>query len=129
PGTDAQRVRPIRGVRGIDDESIDTGNGFLPCFRDDQRIGKTQHMVQLWFAQTQGQTTQKGQQFGRMLYNELQQGDILSVVRFGLALLAYTDILLCSIWAIHRIRQSPVPTQKQERPKGIPSSNSGPGNL
>jgi hypothetical protein len=43
-----------------------------------------------------------------MLYNELEQGDILSGVRFGLALLAYTDILLCSIWVIHRIRQTPV---------------------
>jgi hypothetical protein len=42
-----------------------------------------------------------------MLYNELEQGDILSGVRFGLALLAYTDILLCSIWVIHRIRQTP----------------------
>jgi hypothetical protein len=43
-----------------------------------------------------------------MLDNELDQGDILSGVRFGLALLAYADILLCSIWAIHRIRQTPV---------------------
>src|SRR5215813_1238854 len=43
-----------------------------------------------------------------MLYNELEQGDILSGVRWRLALLAYTDILLCSIWAIHRIRQTPV---------------------
>src|SRR2546426_12598339 len=42
-----------------------------------------------------------------MLYNELEQGDILSGVCCGLALLAYTDILLCSIWAIHKIRQSP----------------------
>ena len=32
-----------------------------------------------------------------MLYNELEQGDILSGVRFGLALLAYTDILLCNL--------------------------------
>src|SRR5262249_29911569 len=43
-----------------------------------------------------------------MLYNELAQGDILSGVRWRLACLAYTDILLCSIWAIHRIRQTPV---------------------
>ena len=43
-----------------------------------------------------------------MVYNELEQGDILSGVRFGVALLAYTDILLCSIWAIHKIRQTPV---------------------
>jgi len=43
-----------------------------------------------------------------MLYNELEQGDILSGVRWRLALLAYTDILLCSIWAIRRIRQTPV---------------------
>ena len=43
-----------------------------------------------------------------MLYNELEQGDILSGVRWRLALLAYTDILLCTIWAIRRIRQTPV---------------------
>ena len=43
-----------------------------------------------------------------MLYNELEQGDILSGVRWQVALLAYTDILLCSIWAIRRIRQTPV---------------------
>jgi hypothetical protein len=42
-----------------------------------------------------------------MLYNELEQGDILSGVRLRLALRAYTDILLCSIWAIRRIRQTP----------------------
>src|SRR6267142_498496 len=107
PGTDAQGVRPIGGVRGIDNEAIDPGNGFMPCFRDDQRICEAQHMLPLWLAQTQVQTTQKGQECGRMLYNELEQGDILSGVCFGLALLAYTDILLCSIWAIHKIRQSP----------------------
>ena len=65
-------------------------------------------MLPLWLAQTEVQTTQKGQELGRMLYNELEQGDILSGVRVGLALLAYTDILLCSIWAMHRIRQTPV---------------------
>jgi len=70
-------------------------------------------MLPLWLAQTQVQTTQKGQQLGRMLYNELEQGDILSGVRFGVALLAYTDILLCSICAIHRIRQSPAELLKQ----------------
>ena len=43
-----------------------------------------------------------------MLYNELEQGDILSGVCWQVALLAYTDILLCSIWAIRRIRQTPV---------------------
>jgi hypothetical protein len=50
----------------------------------------------------------EGEKFGRVLYNELEQEDILSEVRFGLALLAYADILLYSIWAIHRIRQTPV---------------------
>jgi hypothetical protein len=69
-------------------------------------------MLPLWRAQTQVQTTPNGQQCGRMLYNEREQGGILSGVRFGLALLAYTDILLCSIWAIHRIRQSPVKSSK-----------------
>jgi hypothetical protein len=45
--------------------------------------------------QAQVQTTQKGYKTGRMVYNELEQGGILSDLRFGLALLAYTDILLC----------------------------------
>jgi hypothetical protein len=64
-------------------------------------------MLPLWLTQTQVQPTQKGQKTGRMVYNELEQGDILSGVRFGVVLLAYTDILLCSIWAIHKIRQTP----------------------
>jgi len=42
-----------------------------------------------------------------MVYNELEQGDILSEVRVGLAPIAYTDILLRSIWAIFTIRQTP----------------------
>ena len=42
-----------------------------------------------------------------MMYNELEQGNILSEVRVGLASIAYTDISLCSIWAIYRIRQTP----------------------
>jgi hypothetical protein len=32
-----------------------------------------------------------------MVYNQLEQEDILSGVCFGVALLAYADILLCSI--------------------------------
>ena len=59
-------------------------------------------------AQTPVQTTHTGEQVGRMLDNELDHGDILSGVRFGVARLAYADILLCSLWAIHRIRQTPV---------------------
>ncbi len=107
PRTDAQRVRPIRRVRSIDNKSINTSDGFMPCFRDDERIGEAQHMLPLRLAQTQVQTTQKDEQRGRMLYNEFEQEDILPGVGFGLALLAYTDILLCSIWAIYRIRQTP----------------------
>ena len=109
PGADAQRVRSIRGVGGIDNEPIDTSNGFMPGFRHDQRIGEAKHMLPLGLVQTELQTTQKGQEVGRMLYNELEQGDILSGGRCGLALLAYTDILLCSIWAIYKIRQTPEP--------------------
>ena len=44
-----------------------------------------------------------------MLYKELEQGDILAEVRFGLALLAYADILLYSMWAMHKIRHTPAP--------------------
>ena len=43
-----------------------------------------------------------------MVYNELEQGDILSEVRIGLATIAYADMLLRSIWVIHKIRQTPV---------------------
>jgi len=50
-----------------------------------------------------------------MLYNELEQGDILSGVRWRLALLAYTDILLCSIGAMRRIRQTPVTLISRKR--------------
>ena len=43
----------VRNVkRGYWKDTIDTSNGFMPCFRDDERIGETQHMVQLWVAQT-----------------------------------------------------------------------------
>src|SRR5439155_25551631 len=42
-----------------------------------------------------------------MVYNELEQGDILSKVRVGLAPIAYTDIPLRSIWAVYKIRQTP----------------------
>lgn len=42
-----------------------------------------------------------------MVYNELEQGDILSQVRVGLAPIAYTDIPLRSIWAVYKIRQTP----------------------
>src|SRR5262249_37928171 len=69
---------------------------------------KAKYMLPLGLAQTQVQTMQKGPQCRRMLYNELEQGDILSGGRCRLTLLAYTDILLCSIWAIHKIRQSPI---------------------
>ena len=43
-----------------------------------------------------------------MLYNELEQEDILSGVRLRLATIAYADILLCSIGTRHKIRQTPV---------------------
>ena len=83
PRTEAQRVRPMRGVGSLDHEAIQTGDGFVPCFGDHQGIGEAEHMLPLWLVQMQMQTIHKGQQFGRMLYNELEQGDILSVVRFG----------------------------------------------
>ena len=42
-----------------------------------------------------------------MLYNELEQEDILSGVRMRLATIAYADILLCSIGTIYEMRQTP----------------------
>src|SRR5215471_14611639 len=43
-----------------------------------------------------------------MVYHQLEQGDILSYIRVRLATIAYVDILLCSIWAMHKIRQTPI---------------------
>jgi hypothetical protein len=37
PRTDAQRVRPMRGVGSLDNEAIQTGDGFVPCFGDYQQ--------------------------------------------------------------------------------------------
>jgi hypothetical protein len=37
-----------------------------------------------------------------MVYNELEQENILSEVRVGLASIAYTDVSLRSIWAIYK---------------------------
>ena len=42
-----------------------------------------------------------------MLYNELEQEDILSGVRLRLATIAYVDILLRSIGPVYKIRQTP----------------------
>ena len=42
-----------------------------------------------------------------MLYNELDQEDILSGVRLRLATIAYVDILLRSIGPVYKIRQTP----------------------
>jgi hypothetical protein len=86
PGTEAETVGAIGGVRCLNDHAIQTGDRFMPCFRHNQRVGHAYHMLPLWLVQTQVQTTPKGQQLGRMLYNELEQGDILSDVRFALAL-------------------------------------------
>jgi hypothetical protein len=43
-----------------------------------------------------------------MLYNELEQEDILSGVRLRLVTIAYVDILLRSIGPVYKIRQTPV---------------------
>lgn len=42
-----------------------------------------------------------------MLYNELEQEDILSGVRLRLVTIAYVDILLRSIGPVYKIRQTP----------------------
>ena len=65
-------------------------------------------MLPLRLGKTEVSATHKSQECGRMVYNELEQEDILSAVRVGLAPIAYTDILLRSIWAMHKNRQSPV---------------------
>lgn len=53
PGTDPQRVGPMRGVGSIDDKPRETGNGCMPYFRHDQGIGKAHHMLPLRLTQAQ----------------------------------------------------------------------------
>ena len=60
---------PFEGVGGIDNEPIDTSNGFMPGFRHYQRIGEAKHMLPLWLAQTEVQP-HKRPEFGRMPDNE-----------------------------------------------------------
>ena len=47
PGTEAQTISPIRGIWRIDDESIDTGDSFVPCIRHNQCIGHADDMLPL----------------------------------------------------------------------------------
>src|SRR2546425_11757896 len=83
PGTDAQCVRPIGGVGGIDNEAIDPGNGFMPCFRDDQRIGEAQHMLPLWLAQTQVKPHKKARSVGECCTMSLSKGISFLVYAVG----------------------------------------------
>ena len=53
PRTDAQTVRPIGRVGRLDHEAIQTGDGFMPRFRHNQRIGYAQHMLLLRLGQTE----------------------------------------------------------------------------
>ena len=47
-----------------------------------------------------------------MVYNQLEQEDILSEVRLRLATIAYVDILLRSIGPVYKIRQTPDPMRE-----------------
>ena len=53
PRTDAQTVRPIGRVGCLDNEAIQTGDGFMPRFRHNQRIGEAKHMLPLRLGQTE----------------------------------------------------------------------------
>jgi hypothetical protein len=37
----------MRSIWGIDDEAIQTGDGFVPCVRHNQCIGQADHMLPL----------------------------------------------------------------------------------
>jgi hypothetical protein len=53
PRTDAQTVCPIGRIGCLDHEAIQTGDGFMPRFRHNERIGHAQHMLPLWLGQTE----------------------------------------------------------------------------
>ena len=78
----------MRGVWGINDQAIESTNRFVPDCRDDQAVNEAQYRLLLGFAQTQMPPIHRGHEGGRMLYNEFQQEDILSGIRFGVLLLA-----------------------------------------
>jgi hypothetical protein len=54
PRTAAQTVRPMGRVGCLDHEAIQTGDGFMPCFRHHKRIGYAKHMLPLRLGQTEG---------------------------------------------------------------------------
>ena len=64
PRADTQTVSPVGGVWGIDHQAIQTGDGFLPSFRHNKRIGSREHMPQLRFGEAYVQAPQKGQELG-----------------------------------------------------------------
>ncbi len=47
PGAQAERIGPLRGVGGSDTQSVPTGQGFMACVRDHQRLGEAQHLRHL----------------------------------------------------------------------------------
>ena len=70
------------GSRSIANASIEPDPGFMACFKDQQGIAVQAAICGV--VRRRVPATQTGQQVGRTLYNELQQEDILSGVRFGL---------------------------------------------
>ena len=53
PRTDAQTVCPIGRVGGLAKEARQTGDGFLPGFRHNERIGHAQHRLPWRLGQTE----------------------------------------------------------------------------
>jgi hypothetical protein len=78
PRADTQTVSPVGGVWGIEHQARQTGDGFMPSFRHNKRIGYREHRPQLRFGEAYVQAPQKDQELGCMVYNEFEQGDILS---------------------------------------------------
>jgi hypothetical protein len=112
PGTKAPRGRPVRGGGGLDQEARETGQGGRPYCRAKECLNEAKDRLPWRCAQTQRPTPQNGQECGRMVSHELEQEDSLSGVCLGVALRAYADILWCAMWALHKIRQTPVTNTK-----------------
>ena len=97
PGTDTEPVRPMGSIWGIDNEARQTGEGFMPRFRHNKRIGYAKHLLPLRLGKTEVSAPHPSQAGGRMVDNALEQGAILAAGRVGWASIAYTAIPLRSI--------------------------------
>ena len=68
PGADPEEVRPVRGIRGVEELSLQGRQGFS-FVTDQQSIDELQEMIGLGLGQVEMQRLKKGFQGRCRLYN------------------------------------------------------------